>query len=94
MFQQASWGGSALISRKHCRLLHGIHRYVSTVDGHPYQGLRWKLCGLLTSMTATFSKTHITINWRDFRTCGGVSGDVCEGKGNSDLDCVWPFLIL
>uniref|UniRef100_A0A8D0KY70 Glutamate decarboxylase like 1 n=1 Tax=Strix occidentalis caurina TaxID=311401 RepID=A0A8D0KY70_STROC len=23
----ASWGGSALISRKHCRLLHGIHRF-------------------------------------------------------------------
>ncbi|XP_027306900.2 acidic amino acid decarboxylase GADL1 [Anas acuta] len=34
----ASWGGSALISRKHCRLLHGIHR-ADSVAWNPHKML-------------------------------------------------------
>ncbi|XP_059675055.1 acidic amino acid decarboxylase GADL1 [Gavia stellata] len=34
----ASWGGSALVSRKHCRLLHGIHR-ADSVAWNPHKML-------------------------------------------------------
>ncbi|XP_064907685.1 acidic amino acid decarboxylase GADL1 isoform X3 [Columba livia] len=36
--KEASWGGSALISRKHCRLLHGIHR-ADSVAWNPHKML-------------------------------------------------------
>ncbi|XP_062814266.1 acidic amino acid decarboxylase GADL1 isoform X2 [Anolis carolinensis] len=59
----ASWGGSALLSRKHCRLLHGIHR-ANSVAWNPHKMLMAGIqcCALLVKDSSGLLKRCYSAN--------------------------------